>query len=197
MSDYPFLNWNDFFNAVKESLTTEDYATEFPNYGKMIDKHGSEIDIQITKQLLDEKNDAQEGLDNLIKAVVDGSHYAKESYYSTRSMIKLLMSHGATVTEGHTEFLLKPSFDNFEDDVSSSSGRALLLQLFGTAKAKLETVQSCYWEYIPDYEQIPNDITNELYINAFHMNLKHQIERYELKEKDVEVGSMILSEPLL
>ena len=26
---------------------------------------------------------------------------------------------------------------------------------------------------------------------------KHQIERYELKEKDVEVGSMILSEPLL
>ena len=194
MSDYPFSNWNDFFNAVKESLTSEDYAAEFPNYGKMIDEHGSsEIDIQITKQLLDEKNDAQEGLDNLIKAVVDGSHYAKESYYSIRSMIKLLMSHGAIVTENHTEFLLKPSssFDNFEDDVSSSSGRALLLQLFGTAKAKLETVQSCYWEYIPDYEQIPNDITNKLYINAFHMNLKHQIEQYENKEKDAEENILL------
>ena len=191
MSDYPFSNWNDFCNAVKESLTTEDYAVKFPNYAKMIGTHGSKIDIQITKQLLAEKNDAQEGLDNLIKAVVDGSHYAKDSYYSVRDMIKLLMTHGATVTEDHTEFLLKPSFENFEDDASNCSGRALLLQLFGSAKAKLESVQSLYWEYIPGYEQIPNDITNKLYINAFHLNLKHQIEQYSKNHAEDDVEGII------
>ena len=189
MSNYPFSNWDDFFNAFKESLTSEDYGVKFPDYAKMIDNHGSKIDVQITKQLLDEKNDTQEGFDKLIKAVVDGSRYAKDSYYSIRDMIKLLIIRGATVTEDHTEFLLKPSFENFEDDVSNCDGRALLLQLFGTAKAKLENVQSCYWEYIPDYEQIPNDITNKLYINAFHMNLKHQIEQYVENDEIVQFSS--------
>ena len=136
MSDYPFSNWEDFFNAFNYVLRFTENKN-YKNYNQMItnfnnSKHdvGVDVNVEITRQMLDEKNDAQEGLDTLIDAVVYGYYNVKEECYnSIRDISKLLISHGAKVTDSRIKFILKPFIGCFDHHSILCDNRAVLLHI--------------------------------------------------------------------
>ena len=186
MSDYPFSNWEDFFNAFNYVLRFTENKN-YKNYNQMINnfnnsKHGVDVNVEITRQMLDEKNDAQEGLDTLIDAVVYGYYNVKEDCYnSIRDISKLLISHGAKVTDSRIKFILKPFIGCFDHHSILCDNRAVLLHIFGT-KFGLPIINE-ETQKLPYYNSYKNlDVNSLEYIDAFHRILKYKIKELQMDQ---------------
>ena len=188
MSDYPFSNWEDFFNAFNYVLRFTENKN-YKKYNQMINnfnnsKHdvGVDVNVEITRQMLDEKNDAQEGLDTLIDAVVYGYYNVKEECYnSIRDIAKLLISHGAKVTDSRIKFILKPFIGCFDHHSILCDNRAVLLHIFGIKFGlpiiNEETHDQTYYN---SYKNL--DVNSLEYIDAFHRILKYKIKQLQMDQ---------------
>ena len=181
MSDYPFSNWEDFFNAFNYVLRFTSDDKNNKKYNEMIANSKHDVNVQITKQLL-EKNDAQEGLGMLIESVVYGYYNVKECYNSIRDISNLLISHGAMVTDSYTKFILKPFIGCFDNNCVSCDNRAVLLHIFGT-KFGLPIIneQTPYYDYNYNYYK-KLDVNSLEYIDAFHRMLKYKIKQLQMDQ---------------
>ena len=130
-ADYPFSNWSEHYKAFTESLESTDYSGIYPKYGAMNDESNT-VDVDIVNSFLENGLDAQEGLDGLIEAVINGPRYAKDVQNNIKKMASSLMSHGAVPNMAKV-FSLKYEaiWDNFEDEMCHAISRAILLKVFG------------------------------------------------------------------
>ena len=178
-SDFPFSNWTDFYMAMTESLNTEFFSETYPKYGSVTDEFGSnEVDYRIVKDFLEKGLSAQEGLEGLISAVMDGSRYAKDSRSNIHKMVSLLMDKGAC--PDMTKLLglrYEPVWSNFEDEIQDAVSRGILLEIIekkiiekkmSLPVKSLVDIEAMYWEDIPD--------TTE-YNMAVKMAIKYEMKR--------------------
>lgn len=192
MPDYPFSNWEDFFEAFRYVLFSPISKEKYKKYIMMIDNSKEDTHVQITRQLLEEKNDAQEGLDRLVMSVVYGHNevvYGNENendstYNSIRDIYKLLISHGAVVKDSHTKFILKPFIGCFDHNGMLCEGRAVLLHIFetrfGLPSISIKNEPSLQ----PSYQKFKKlvDVNSLEYIDAFHATLKYKIGELRLRQ---------------
>ena len=150
IADYPISNWSEYYKAFTESLETTDYCEMYPKYSTMNDESNT-VDIDIVNSFLENGLNAQEGLDGLIDAVINGPRYASDVQHTISKMASSLMSHGA-VPNMDKVFSLKYEaiWDNFEDEMCHTISRAILLNVFGELGIHYDIKgESMQWEDIP------------------------------------------------
>lgn len=165
-ADYPFSNWSEYYKAFNETLESTDYSELYPKYAAMNDESNT-VDVDIVKGFLENGLNAQDGLDGLIEAVINGPRYAKDGQYTIGKMAGLFMNKGAAPNMDSV-FSLKyePVWANFEDEMCHVVSRAVLLKVFGELGIKTELKgESMQWEDIPSSTD---------YQTAFNMALKYE-----------------------
>ena len=173
MSDFPFSNWVAYFSAFSDSLDGD--TEKYPVYSDMHDTI-STVDIDIVKDFLNKGFNAQEGLNKLVRAVLDGARYAKEMYTTIEEMVFLLMDHGAIPNMDQVfGFRYPKKWKNFEDEMQHNDSRVILVKVIGqrmdiSQTLKTFNVEPIYWE---DIEQGGD------YTLAFQQAVKYDLENME------------------
>ena len=171
MSDFPFSNWVTYCAAFKESLNGD--TEKYPVYSAIHDKVGQQVDIDIVKDFLDFLNkdfNAQEGLNELVRAILDGPRYVKEVYTTIQEMVFLLMDKGAIPNMDQVfGFRYPQKWENFEDEMQHNVSRAILVKVIGkrTDMSHALDVEPIYWE---DIEQGGD------YSLAFQQAVKYELD---------------------
>ncbi len=124
--DYPFDSWDTYKFALLESLQTEFYDEEYPEYFKAINKGKTELSI--IKRLLPTSS-AQVILDDIIDMTVnEGQRYAGEIIIES-PIIDFLLNRGAEFPWGIL-FALPQNYD-FEDQYNSLNHTIKLIDIYG------------------------------------------------------------------
>ena len=172
-TDFPFSIWTTFYMAIDEFYDNF-YSETYPKYASAIDDFSSNIDYDIIKKFLEKGLDAQEGLDGLIKIMMNSRHYTKDNRSNIQRMVSLLIDHGACLDiDELLKLKYEPVWNNFEDEIQDTFPRGILLEIFekkmSTTIKPLEFIEAMYWEYIPD--------TTDYHI-AVKMAIKHEMKEY-------------------
>jgi hypothetical protein len=128
-------SWDDYYEALTRSCQTEDYGVDYPQYEELQDDRGIDADIEIVTSLLNDENldlDAQEGLNGLFQALIDGSRYSPEFIGNARfpELVNLYIQEGANIAdELDTILQANQGINHFEDEIQSYNARAALLKL--------------------------------------------------------------------
>lgn len=134
MSTIPFDNWESFYAAFEEANSSEFYAESYPEYAAYLESDDGSDELIIKKLLLTEK--AQDGLDRLVRAVLNGSRYVCESYSAVKHYIEMFLEAGAKITDDTISPLWMRTFDNsddedddddIEDEIQNYGARAMLI----------------------------------------------------------------------
>lgn len=206
MQDYPFTNWDTYFNALTESLCTE-FGVEFaPKYNQLCEDVGFEIDLQIMNELL-EGNDPQEGLKGLVQACLDGCRYSYEIIPELHIVFKNMMQKGASINRDILKMIVTPSrsdHKDFEDDMGKLiMAKGFLLKLFLDVLDENNVIKSLLLDIIPEWDQIEPTYWEDMtiidretcgmpldgkysYIDAYYKALKNEmksIKKYQIKPR--------------
>ena len=181
----PFDTLPEFFHAFEWMLRTESYGARYPVYEDML-KEGSNVAI-VLHLLTVKRQDPQEGLVGLMRAVVGGARYACEFRDEIEGIVRQLLDAGAELTPADVAVLFAPGCDlDLEDDAQTHTARAMLINLFRDVRPfnfseyvpQWEGLVPTYWEYLSDddLQEIDRD-TLRL------MNLRYCVEADESYKK--------------
>jgi hypothetical protein len=183
--DYPFTNWTDYFKALLKSFQTEFLDDTYPIYDEIL-REGNVTDVKIMLDILARqptKEWAQEGLDGLIKTVVDGSRYSYEHVNSFETVFEKMIALGAVV---NLSYIINKNAEAscFEDDSYSFNPRGKLLFLFEKIGVEMppaiKNATPIYWEDIVDaWENEPKQYSDE-YMKGFYNGIKWYMEPEEV-----------------
>ena len=137
-SSLPFKNWACFYAAFEEANSSQFFAEVYPEYAAYLESDSGSDEL-IIRQLLQTES-AQDGLDRLVRAVLNGSRYICESYSAVKLYISIFLEAGAKITEDTIWPIWTRSFDNWdededdddnlEDEVQNYRARAMLIVQF-------------------------------------------------------------------
>ena len=116
----PFNNFSDYFMALSEAFSSEDYGAIYPAYYNFCDDN-DDADVIIIKHLLLSEN-AQQGLDDFIEVCLEGNRYACE--FPLEEMIVLFLEKGA---KPNIDRLFNPISDNLDDEIPEYGVRGKLI----------------------------------------------------------------------
>ena len=150
--DYPFSNWTDYFKALLVSFQTEFYDETYPEYHAVcLSAEKTDMDIMFDiLSLHPTKEWAQEGLDGMIKTVVDGPRYSPDFVKNKEPIVEKLISLGAVVDLTYVVKKFRHVEYGFEEDSWTFNCRGLLLSLFEKLGVEMPSViknaTPVYWE---------------------------------------------------
>ena len=123
----PFNNFTEYFQALSEAFSSEDYGAIYPAYYNFCDDN-DDADVLIIKHLLTEEN-AQQGLDDFIEVCLEGNRYACE--FPLEEMIVLFLEKGA---KPNMDRLFNPISDNLDDEIPEYGVRGKLIDAITSFK---------------------------------------------------------------
>lgn len=165
-NDYPFQNWNDYYEALRVTLDKQFFGDSYPAYYQAY-QECNEIDIIIIRSLLEQGLDVQEGYNGFIEAILGGYRYSCEMKYTFPKVLNMFISRGAVpnidilFTKNFTEeyvFIQGRSIHvSFEDEVGNYSSRGCLIDAFAEIYPTLDvskygdwqSMEETYWDDIP------------------------------------------------
>lgn len=169
-------NWEKFYKDL-----TDYWKGDQSNY------RGRDIQKNILNIL--EKNptkeNAQEGLDGLIRSCIDGSRYSYEEINLLGTIFEKMIEMGAEI---NVNSFIKPEYsnrDNFEHDVYFISTKADLLKLFSNyveIPKEIENATPIYWENMMTKDEFKLDPKYN-YEEAYYNSMKY------FMNKDAEYDS--------
>lgn len=177
--DYPFKTWQEYGRAFAESCNARSCADypNYQNYTAMI----TNAEYMIIKEMLEDRFDAQEGIDTFIKVIIEGARSSYELFEFKRTgydILRLFKKHDVRLNVAEI-FNYKRS-DSFEDTVADFAVRGILLDACVEAwgddwsyylvepYGDWKNVESKYWEDIID-EKI-DEVDHE---KALQMSMKY------------------------
>ncbi len=168
--DYPFTSWTGYFAALTESLSTEYYGEEFPQYERQ--QHRGNTDMMMIQKLLESGLNPQEGLDGFIQALLDGSRYACE-LPDIAEILAMFIEKGA---KPNIDCLFEINCTEFEDEVSSYEIRGVLIDAL--SEFGIDVKKYYDWASVDavNWEEIDEEVVEEDYEKACRMALKSQSE---------------------
>jgi hypothetical protein len=165
-NDYPFKNWNDFYNALTDYLiigsnsSTDIY--EYPEYARH-QSYNNTIDIQIISELLDSGLSPQEGLDGFIDTIIygmsNGASIVDDMGYDYPTILKMFIDKGAVPK---LDVLFTRTYKServtFEDEVNNYSTRGCLIDALAKAYPGLDLSKYADWKsikatYLTDFDK--------------------------------------------
>jgi hypothetical protein len=149
--DYPFSNWTDYFKAVLLSCQTEFYFETYPEYHAVCQSEKTDMGIMFDiLSLHPTKEWAQEGLDEMIKTVVNAPRYSSDFAKNKGPIIEKMISLGAVADLTYVVTKFRHVEYGFEEDSYSFSCRGVLLSLFEKLGVEMPSViknaTPVYWE---------------------------------------------------
>jgi len=136
----PFNNFTEYFQALSEAFSTEDYGATYPAYEKFCDEN-NDADILIIKHLLTDEN-AQEGVDTFIETCLKGNRYACE--FPLEEMIQLFLEKGGNP---NMDRVFNPISDNLDDEIPEYGVRGFLIDAI-TSNKSIDVSQYADWQSI-------------------------------------------------
>jgi len=116
----PFNNFTEYFQALSEAFSSEDYGAIYPAYEKFCNENDN-ADVIIVKHLLTDEN-AQEVVDTFIETCLKGNRYACE--FPLEEMIQLFLENGG---KPKMDRLFSPISDNLDDEIPEYGVRGKLI----------------------------------------------------------------------
>jgi len=159
--DYPFSNWDNYYNALTEHLSSEYYIDKYPNYYKEQCKYGNNINVQIIAKFIENKHDPQDGLNGLIKSLLIGHKLAIVIKDILPTIIKMFIENGAKI---NLYMLFEPFYINenyIEDELETYELRGMLVDIlvqYDEMKKSIDSyidwksIENNYWVNMPNYK---------------------------------------------
>jgi hypothetical protein len=119
---------------------------------------------------------AQEGLDGLIKTVVDGPRYSSDFVKNKEPIVEKLISLGAVVDLTYVVEKIGKTKYGFEEDAFSFNCRGVLLSLFEKMGVEMplaiKNATPIYWEDVSENWDEPAQESYE-YMTQFYNGIKY------------------------
>ena len=182
-NDYPFQNWNDYYEAFTTVLKTENFVYTYPAYHKATQEI-IDVDVIIIDSLLKKGLDVQEGYDGFIKTILEGDKYSTEFNDIFPEVLTMFISKGAVP---NIDLLFQKNLTSecvylkglmyrvsFEYEVYNYPVRGCLIDAFALVYPDLDVSKYADWESIEDKEwyETPNQRVYEWNENDRLMYLK-------------------------
>lgn len=169
----PYNNWEQFYTDL-----TDYWNGDQSNYEGYFIRE----DILSILEKNPTKENAQKGLDGLIRACIQGSRYSYEEIPYLKSVFDKMVKMGAEINVNN---IIKPEYsnrDNFEDDAHLTSIKSDLLELFSKYKyveipKEIENATPIYWENMmteDDFKLNPKYTYEEAYYNSIKYFMSKQ-----------------------
>lgn len=159
INDYPFQNWNDYYEAFALVLKTENFGYTYPAYHKAT-QEVIDVDVIIIESLLKQGLDVQDGYDGFIKTILEGDKYSTEFRDIFPEVLNMFISKGAVpnidilfVKNFTTEYVYLQGSSirlSFEHEVCNYPVRGDLIDAFAEVYPGLDVSKYADWEYIED-----------------------------------------------
>lgn len=159
----PYNNWEQFYTDL-----TDYWNGDQSNYEGYFIRE----DILSILEKKPTKENAQKGLDGLIRACIQGSRYSYEEIPYLESVFDKMVKMGAEINVNN---MIKPKYsnrDNFEDDAHFTSIKSDLLKLFSKyveIPKEIQNATPIYWENMMtehDFKLDPKYTYEEAYYNS-------------------------------
>lgn len=157
--DYPFQNWNDYYEAFATVLKTENFGYTYPAYHKATQEI-IDVDVIIIDSLLKKGLDVQEGFDGFIKTILEGDKYSTEFNGIFPEVLNMFISKGAVP---NIDLLFAKNFTaeyihiqgnsyriSFKDEVCNYPVRGCLIDAFAEVYPGLDVSKYADWKSIED-----------------------------------------------
>ena len=156
MEDYPFQTWKGYFDAFECSLGSIAVESKYPKYTQHLQKN-EDHDLRVVAEMLAKGLSPTEGINEMMRAVVNGDRYAWDARETIKSMIGIFVQKHATPNFDKLFAPKRAGNSDLEYEACDNGSRGMLMDLFdeyGFGRfyekyAPWSKIRGMYWEDIP------------------------------------------------